>query len=1283
MFDHRFHIFLRDVILSEAKPIGTVTDYFYRVEFQQRGSPHMHCLFWVRNAPKIDVHGHDAVCDFIDQYVTCTLPSESEDSALHDIVKNVQQHSKKHSKSCKKKGTVCRFNFPRPPSQKTFISTHEDAEKEARNNTAPQNESSTVTEDVAACKQQAKELLNKVWKAVNSLDKPLTCEELFQQTGVDQQKLEDAYQLLATRQSVILKRNPAEVWVNQYNAHLLRCWDANMDIQFVLDPFSCIVYIISYISKAEREMGMLLRQTKLESEEGNLNARQTMKAIGSAYLHHREVGVQEAVYRVCGLHMKECSRKVTFIPVGENPTRMTKPLSQIKRKSGKQNDENDNDDDDDIWMTNIIERYQSRPRLRKFEKLCLASFCSEFRVLPKSQIPNGKSVEKVYQLQHNKGFIQKRSRTDPAIIRYPRFNVLRQPEEYYQSMLQLFLPYWTLNQLKPPGFDLYQTFYETGKVRFKGDKILYRVREVVEMNRSNFVQHEKAIQAAEDYYDKCGIQEDAWATLCPETEMERHESNKDKRQSDSEVAELIEEIPDFEKDDENETDISFHITKHESSRDEIVPVLRSLNDEQTRTFYYIRDWCLQKSQGLEPDPFHIFITGGAGTGKSHLVKAIEYEATRILAKTCSEPDQKTVLLTAFTGTAAFNIGGCTIHHAFKFNRGFPIPYDPLKEQALNPLRVELQDLQILVIDEVSMVYKRLLYYIHERLVQIKKKQMPFGGISVLAVGDFYQLPPVKQSKSERLYNDNGAYPVDYWKEYFSVVVLKEIMRQKDDVLFAEILNVVRTRTNDIPLPNEAKELLSDCSREGPPDVLHVYATNKEVNKYNIDMLKSVSSEMKEVLAKDFRKDKRTGKLKQSNQQVSTSATDSLPDSLLLAEGARVMLTRNVDVSDGLVNGATGTITSFLYNSKDIVHNNAHITAVEIEFDNNNVGRKAGKQEGSRHRVCIKRVEDELKKTNIVRHQFPIKLAWACTAHKVQGMTTEKVVVNLDNIFSPGQAYVALSRVTSKEGLYIDVSDTDKKTIETKIYADKEVEISMKSMRRLFDEHPENKSSNSHAELILFNAQSLRRNIAEIRADQRFRSADVICITETWIRNGESTSEYTLNQYQCFNQTREDTYSAETEMASQISQSRGGGVAMYIRNGLDIEAQRLPVQNVEGLMCRICQGKICLILVYRPPQYSIVKFCRNLSSILHIIKQTPDIKGTVVLGDFNENVLVSKGVIQRLMENHGYTQIVSTATTENGTLIDHVYLSENVQGTTAVMPTYYSDHEAISITLHHL
>ena len=1326
MFDHRFHIFLRDVILSPAKPIGHVIDYFYRVEFQQRGSPHMHCLFWVKDAPKLSEDDPSAVCDFIDQYVTCKLPSKSDDLELHDIVSSVQLHSKNHSKSCKKKGNVCRFNFPRPPSQQTFISTKRETELqeqisditstvgnaesngELQRSTAEQNAETELNEQKAdaaiecACdshaidgeqehemtEQEAKELLSIVWNAVLSLDKISTCEQLFQKLGIDQMRYQAAHDILTRRQCVVLQRDPHEVWINQYNPHLLRCWDANMDIQFVLDPFSCIVYIISYISKAEREMGMLLRQTKLESEEGNMNAKQTMKAIGSAYLHHREVGVQEAVYRVCGLHMKECSRMVVFIPVGENPTRLTKPLSQIKRKrsveNGKKNenivvddDNEDHDDDDDIFMTNIVERYQSRPLESKFEKLCLAEFCSAYRVLANSQIPKGKTIETVHQLQNGKGFIQKRSRSNPAIIRYPRFNEVRQPEEYHQSILQLFLPYWTLNHLKPSGFHLYQTFYELGYVQFKGDERLSRVKTIVDDNHSKFVLHEKDIEEAQEYVDLYGVQEDAWAQLCPESELQRHECQLE-RTNPSNFSDGKEEIRDMENEAVKTSDIPYHVTKSNTSREDILPILRSLNKEQKQIFYFVRDWCLQTTRGNKPEPFHIFVTGGAGTGKSHLIKAVEYEATRLLSKSCSLPDKQTVLLTAFTGTAAFNIRGCTIHHAFKFNRGFPIPYEPLKEQPLNTLRAALDELQILIIDEISMVYKRLLYYIHERLVQIKKKKSPFGGVSVIAVGDFYQLPPVKQSKSERLYNESGSYPVDYWKELFSIIQLNEIMRQREDLVFAQMLNSMRTRTSDMSFPKEVRDMLLECTREGPSEVLHVYATNKEVNKYNIDMLKSVCSDYREILANDFKKDKTTGKLKKIAKPSSSCDTDSLHASLLLAEGARVMLTRNVDVSDGLVNGATGTVTSFKSTTcnKQTAKDHTEMKAIEVKFDNRHVGKKTGKEYADGNRVCIERIEEEMRKSSITRHQFPLKLAWACTAHKVQGMTTDKVVVNLDNIFSPGQAYVALSRVTSKKGLYIEANN--EKEIETRIYADKEVDTAIQSMPRLFGSTTEDSCPQSaqHIEIILFNVQSLRHNIQELRADTRFHSVDIICFTETWLKKEDSASAYPLNGFTCYHRSRKESYEASSEEMSKHRSSRGGGVAMYIRTGMSIEIERFPVRNIEGMMCKICEEKIRLILIYRPSVYSLDYFICNLVNLLQYIGQLSDINGTIVMGDFNENVLITRGRIQSVMERHGFQQTITSVTTEQGTLIDHVYISGKVQGSFSVIPTFYSYHEAI-------
>ncbi|XP_078330659.1 uncharacterized protein LOC111107339 [Crassostrea virginica] len=977
MFEHRFHVFQTEVIFSKAEPIGKVTDFFQRVEFQQRGSPHMHCLYWIENAPKLDQDGDETVCDFIDKYVSCAVPSENEDEELRSIVLAVQQHSKKHSKSCRKKGSECRFHFPRPPSVNTFINS-------------PQEEGVSESDpEIIDLKQEqllAKQILLSVWNEVQDVDDLKTTEDIFNNINLTQEQYEEAHKRLAKKRSIVLQRNPDELWINQYNPCLLKCWDANMDIQFVLDPFSCIVYIVSYISKSEREMGMLLKQTKIEAEEGNASARSTLKKIGSAYLNHREVGAQEAVYRVCNLKMKECSRKVVFIPVGENTTRLTKPLSQLKRKSSSEcdrsNEENEGDEDEsDIWMTNIVERYENRPDDPLFQDMCLAEFCSEFRVLAKSQIPKTPN-ENVFELKNSKGFIQRRTRSKPAIIRYPRFNVEKLSEKYYQCNLQLFLPYRTKAHLKPPSFDLYQTFYDNGHVRIQGKQDIQSVKDVVDTNHARFAQNEDVIAEAQDVFENIGEPEDAWANLCPESEKMRHECSKPKQ-----ILNENEELPDMQ--DDTNSDVLYRVQQNSGSREEILPVLQSLNTTQLQIFCLVREWCLEKVFGRNPESLHIFITGGAGTGKSHLIKAIHYESSRILSKILSVPDGVSVVLGAFTGTAAFNIGGNTLHHLFSLPKFMPLPYEPLREQSLSEMRVQLGDLQVLIIDEISMVYKRLLYYVHERLVQIKKCKKPFGGITVIAVGDFYQLPPVKQRKDERLYKENAQYSVDYWMDLFKVVELTDIMRQREDVAFATSLNSLRNRLGDQPMKRETTVMLNDCIGEGPEDALHVYATNEEVNEYNLTMLKKTCDVLVEIDAQDFKKNSSSGNLKLMSKPMKKSRTDGLCSSLLLGLNARVMLTRNCNVDDGLVNGVMGHVSRFVYGQGSAAKT---VLAVEVIFDNMNVGKKTGKKTRCGNSVLIERVqEDILDKKSTVRHQFPLRLSWACTSHKVQGMTVDKVV----------------------------------------------------------------------------------------------------------------------------------------------------------------------------------------------------------------------------------------------------------------------------------------------------
>ncbi|XP_062601396.1 uncharacterized protein LOC134263100 [Saccostrea cucullata] len=1264
MFEHRFHVFHRDVVCSPSNPIGKIVDFFQRVEFQQRGSPHMHCLYWVENAPKLEEHGEKAVCDFIDKHVTCKVPSEKDDPVLRSIVLAVQQHSKKHSKSCRKKGTECRFNYPRPPSQCTFISSPSDEDD-------TENPEQTTLSNLG--KSRAKDILLAVWNEVQNESNELkSTEEIFSKIPLTQEMYEEAHNILTKKKSIILKRNPSDLWINQYNPCLLKCWDANMDIQFVLDPFSCIVYIISYISKSEREMGMLLKQTKVEAEEGNLDAHQTLKRIGSAYLHHREVSVQEAVYRVCNLKMKECSRKVVFVPVGENPTRLSKPLSQLKRqkRESHENNEEVDEDDDEIWMTNIIERYENRPNKPLFQNMCLAEFCSEFRVLAKSQLPKNEN-KNVFELQNSKGYIQKRTRTMPAVIRYPRFNAEKTSEKYYQSLLQLFLPHWNEIQLKPPGFDLYESFYANGHIRIKGHRSVQSVKSVVDLNHARYAANEEVITEAMETFENIGEPEDAWANLCPETEVIRDECTVDKNKVDGLLENVAEEIPDMQ--NETNSDVLYHIQQNNHSREEILPVLQNLNERQKNIFYHVRNWCLEKIAGEKLDPLHVFITGGAGTGKSHVVKAIHYEATRLFAPSLSSPDGVPVLLTAFTGTAAFNIGGNTLHHIFALTKYLPLPYQPLKEQSLSELRVQLRDLQILVIDEVSMVYKKLLFYIHERLVQIKKCKQPFGGVSIIAVGDFYQLPPVKQRKDERLYKENTSYPVDFWREFFKIIELSEIMRQRQDIPFATALNSLRIREPDQPLTNETQLIIADCIREGPEDVLHVFSTNEEVNTYNLTMLRKTCKDLVDIEAQDFQKNSTSGKLTLREKPLKGSKTDSLGSSLLLAVNARVMLTRNCDVKDGLVNGVVGYITHFLYGE-----NKSNVKGIGVIFDNKNVGKQSGRKTQKGNVVLVERVQEEMtekKSRTVMRHQFPLRLAWACTAHKVQGMTVEKVVVNLDRTFSPGQAYVALSRVTSQQGLFIETQNEN--GLVKKIYADSGVKTALSEMPMLgLQTYPLNSSECNI--IVLHNIQSLHGHFPDFERDIRFRNAEIICLTETWLRSEQITACFDIEDYSFHHKAREDLYDNTNDQTRKHRLARGGGVALYTKDS-EIEkiVSSLPVKNVEGIAVKIVEHAMLIVTIYRPSTLSVPQFIDRLQNIIEYYRKFT--KHLIFHGDFNEDAK-SGGPIQTFMSNLGFRQVVNFCTTERGTILDHVYVSGPIQIEVSRLPTYYSYHDAVVLKL---
>ncbi|XP_072562264.1 uncharacterized protein [Paramormyrops kingsleyae] len=1046
MFDYRFHCFLKDVIMSEAQPIGKIVDYFYRIEFQQRGSPHTHCLFWVEDAPKVGKDDEDEISAFIDHYVTCEMPEGNDE--MHEIVCGVQQHSKRHSKTCKKKGKTCRFNFPRPPSNRTFVSSCKLGDGQ--------------TDGQPLKKEVADAIMKKVKDAVLNPDANYeSVDSLFSTIGISQEIFEAAYSRITKKTTIVLKRRPCEVWVNQYNRDLLRCWNANMDIQFVVDAYSCIVYIISYISKAEREMGLLLANAQKEAtQQGNLDAKEALRQLGSVFLHNREVSAQESVYRLTNMRLKEGSRKVQFIPTGENVVKMSLPLNVIRKKA-----ECENEDEQGIWMNSITDRYKARPETEVFAGMCLARFVSEYRILSKSQSSCHGSV----QLDRKLGFVKKRTRTDAAVVRYARFSPTKDPEKYYHSILQLFLPHYFDAQLKPSTFGSYQEFYETGCVKFLDDE-LHSVKLVVESNMSSFEKESRSIDKAQEDLQLHGAMEDAWAEICPETERERLECLASKSNITPEMREQRDEIPDLLP---RMSRYLLHDNPCGMSRQEALALLRSLNNKQSEIFYKIRNWCLQKARGENPEPFHVFISGPGGVGKSVLIKAIQYEAARILRQLSHNPDETHVLLTAPTGVSAYNIKAATIHTCFHIATDVKLPYEPLGDEKINSLRAELGNLQILIIDEISMVDHKLLAYIHGRLRQIKQigDYSAFGNVSIIAVGDFYQLCPVK---GKALYTEGKG--VNLWQNHFAMVELTEIMRQKD-MEFAQLLNRLRKRKRGDAMLEEDIAMLKQCvTGEGQDSTgLHIYATNNEVDQQNYHMLRKICSDHVIIHAQDFERVAATGRLERKHGHHANVQKTCLPESLHVGVNARVMLLKNIDVSDGLVNGAFGTVSDICFDTDEDFPSEIYIT-----FDNEAAGKslrgkkpclKVGLDKATR----IKPEEERVTNSGGTRRQFPLKLAWACTVHKVQGLTVDKAVVSLKKIFAAGQAYVALSRVTSLEGLIIE----DFK--ETAIYAKQDIETAMQSMPAFIEPIMEMPSS---CTILLHNVEGLTYHLDDIKQDRR-------------------------------------------------------------------------------------------------------------------------------------------------------------------------------------------------------
>ncbi|CAF4157863.1 unnamed protein product, partial [Rotaria sordida] len=234
--------------------------------------------------------------------------------------------------------------------------------------------------------------------------------------------------------------------LTKYNWTYEEAWDANMDIQFVLDPYACAKYLMSYTTKPEREMSLLLEATHKECREGNI--------------------VQEAIYRATKMPLTYSSRGFVFVPAHSNSCKFLKSPNILKEMDPE---------DDNIYMSNLADKYSDRPAEAEFD-ICMADFASEYEIISiKKNIKNPKTPIK--RLQTLNFAINKRCNRN-AIIRYPYFN----RENYFENLLSLYLPIRSRNELKKP----YELFYEKGETFDNRQQCMRKVKEIVLENRKKY-----------------------------------------------------------------------------------------------------------------------------------------------------------------------------------------------------------------------------------------------------------------------------------------------------------------------------------------------------------------------------------------------------------------------------------------------------------------------------------------------------------------------------------------------------------------------------------------------------------------------------------------------------------------------------------------------------------------------------------------------------------------------------------------------------------------------------
>ncbi|XP_062538323.1 uncharacterized protein LOC134206608 [Armigeres subalbatus] len=924
-----------------------VIDYFKRIEFQHRGSPHAHILLWLKNDPRETIG--ESMPDTV--HLITDLCSVS----VGDLPDTYGYQVHKHTFTCFKRNEKhCRFGIPYWPMDETRVLIPVPSDDKRRDQLL--RKSKTMREALET-KSYA------------------TLEAFLLDCNCAPDKYLEVLRASIRRPTVFLKRSMNELWTNPFNPWIASHLCSNMDLQFILDEYSCAAYVVEYVNKTNRGLSCLQRDLiKLQEEFPDLDFTALLKKISIKLLNSVEMSAQEAAWYLLRQPMSEGSRATQFIPT-------MWPHERIKsRKQNKRMDEEGiSDDSTEVWTLNIVQKYEARNDL---DDLCLADFAAYYT--------KERSSSNTYK-----------ARAVPRVLQWVGYDMSKL-SEYKREMVLLFVPF--RNEM----CDI--------------------------LDQNNFLQlydqHESSILAKRKEYD-CNLNLEhiieEYLQICDEDEPAAQETvATEKRNECTRTIAMEPNNDDIRILPANALSAVIKQRTSVMSKQDYCAMVRKTNSEQRDLILQVIDnlHCFDDSR----KPLQLFFTGPAGCGKTFTLHILMETYNRFSQAHNSQ--NNAYVACASTGKAAVAIGGTTVHSAFHITMDRR-HQGKLGFELLQLYRHSFVNIKLIIIDEVSMIGANILNTVHARLQSITGDyDLPFGGKAVILCGDFRQLPPVNAKPAYKpASNSIGGAALWQALQYFP---LRQVMRQTD-VEFSSILTKIgngdRLSDDETKLIESRFRTVEWC-KENIPNAIRLYHRNCAVDAYNHDAL-SNRDELyytAEDVITGYQDAAQLASARTKLYKMSVAETGCLPYLLRLVIGMSYMITTNVEVEDGIVNGAIGELKYIEHTDDDPQQLPFRLW---FKFENDAVGVKLRVK--SRPVVFSKpgvlqqdwtpigKRSTNIKLSSAIkckRIQFPVVSACALTIHKSQGGTFAEIVVDYDKGQDQQLVYVALSRVSSLQGLYL-------------------------------------------------------------------------------------------------------------------------------------------------------------------------------------------------------------------------------------------------------------------------